>query len=140
MTASKERDEILQAGCVPYRFQDGQLELCLITTRKGRWGFPKGIIDPGETPPETALKEAEEEAGLIGEVDEETIGAYRYRKWGAVLVCTMFLMEVARAEDTWEESWRRREWASPEAARELIDRDELLPFVDAAEERLDRRG
>ncbi len=133
---AKKEDDILQAGCVPYRFRKGQLEICLITTRKGRWGFPKGIIDPGETPVETALKESEEEAGLIGKIEGKSIGSYRYRKWGTGLLCTMFIMKVTVIEDSWDESWRQREWFSPDSAREIIDREELLPFVDAAEERL----
>jgi phosphohistidine phosphatase len=133
--ATKE-DDILQAGCVPYRLREGRLELCLITTRKGRWGFPKGIIDPGETPEETALKESEEEAGLLGVIEGEPIGTYRYRKWGTGLQVTMFIMRVTEAEDHWDESWRQREWFSPESAREIIDRDELIPFVDKTEKRL----
>jgi phosphohistidine phosphatase len=133
---AKKEVDILQAGCVPYRFRNGQLEFCLVTTRKGRWGFPKGIIDPGETPEETALKEAEEEAGLVGKIEGKPIGSYRYRKWGVELLCTMLVMKVTGAEDTWDESWRQREWFSPDAAREIIDRQELLPFVDAAEKSL----
>ena len=133
---SRKETEILQAGCVPYRFREKCLEICLITTRKGRWGFPKGIIDPGETPQETALKESEEEAGLAGKIEGKSIGSYRYRKWGAELLCTMFVMKVTEIEDSWEESWRQREWFSPDAAREIIDRTELLAFVDAAEHRL----
>ena len=135
---AKKEDDILQAGCVPYRFRKEELELCLITTRKGRWGFPKGIIDPGETPQETALKESMEEAGLEGKIVGKPIGSYRYRKWGSDLLCTMFVMKVTGVEDTWDESWRQREWFSPEAAREIIDREELLPFVDAAEKRLQK--
>ncbi len=131
-----KEDDILQAGCVPYRFRKERLEICLITTRKGRWGFPKGIIDPGETPQQTALKESEEEAGILGKIEGKSIGSYRYRKWGAELVVTMFIMKVTQVEDTWDESWRQREWFSPDAAREIIDREELLPFVDATEERL----
>lgn len=135
---AKKENDILQAGCVPYRFRKDELELCLITTRKGRWGFPKGIIDPGETPQETVLKESMEEAGLVGKIVGKSIGSYRYRKWGSDLLCTMFVMKVTRAEETWDESWRQREWFSPEAAREIIDREELLPFVDAAEKRLQK--
>jgi phosphohistidine phosphatase len=131
-----KEDDILQAGCVPCRFRKGQLEICMITTRKGRWGFPKGIIDPGETPEETALKESVEEAGLIGKIQGKSIGSYRYRKWGVELVCTMFIMKVTMIEDSWDEAWRQREWFSPDAAREIIDREELLPFVDVAAERL----
>ncbi len=133
---AKKRDEILQAGCVPYRFRKGRIEICLVTTRKGRWGFPKGIIDPGETPTETATKEAREEAGLVGKIVGKPIGSFRYRKWGVQLHCTMHVMKVSRAEETWDESWRQREWFSFEAAREVIGRQELLPFVDVAEKRL----
>ena len=32
------------------------------------WVFPKGHIDPGEQPPETALRETWEEAGVRGEL------------------------------------------------------------------------
>jgi 8-oxo-dGTP pyrophosphatase MutT (NUDIX family) len=138
-TMSSKEDDILQAGAVPYRMRKGRLELCLITTRKGRWGFPKGIIDPGDTPKQTALKETEEEAGLLGDLTSGPIGSYRYRKWGSSLSVTMYLMEVTRAEKDWDESWRDRQWFSPEAAREIIDRDYLLPLVDAAEERLCKR-
>ncbi len=136
---AKKENEILQAGSVPYRVRKERLEICLITTRKGRWGFPKGIIDPGETPEETALKEAQEEAGLGGKVNGKPIGSYRYRKWGVELVCTMFLLKVTSIEDRWEESWRQREWFSLEAARQVLDREELLSLVDAAETRLSRQ-
>ena len=33
--------------------------------RKGSWDLPKGKIDPGETPEIAALREVEEETGLI---------------------------------------------------------------------------
>lgn len=123
-----------QAGAVPYCFREGRLELCLITNRRGQWGFPKGIIDPGETPEETALKESEEEAGLLGRISKEPLGEYRYRKWGLDLLVTMFLMHVTAVEDEWEEPWRRRGWFSPTAARKIIDRPELLALVDVAEQ------
>ena len=34
------------------------------------WVLPKGHIDPGETPEETAVREVEEEAGVVAEVIE----------------------------------------------------------------------
>ena len=33
------------------------------------WALPKGLIDPGETPAETAVREAEEETGLAARLD-----------------------------------------------------------------------
>ena len=45
------------------------------------WDIPKGGMDPGETPLETALRETCEESGLIfaaGDVEE--LGSFRYRR------------------------------------------------------------
>lgn len=133
---------IQQASAVPYRKRDGRVEFCLITSsRKRRWGFPKGIIDPGETPRETALKEALEEAGLHGRLEGDPLGQYQYRKWGTTLSVTCFLMEVTAAEDNWEEAdVRQRRWRTAEKARKLLDRDPLLELLDAAAERVDGRS
>src|SRR5262245_1798891 len=77
---------IAQACAIPYRLVEGRLEFCLITSiSKGHWGFPKGIIDPGETPMETALKEAHEEAGLSGRIVGPLLGSYSYEKWDTTL-------------------------------------------------------
>lgn len=129
---------ILQASAVPYRKRDGQVEFCLITTSKRkRWGFPKGIIDPGETPRETALKEALEEAGLHGRLKGDPLGHYQYRKWGTLLSVTCFLMEVTAADDDWlEADARGRRWHTAEKARSKIDRDSLVDLLDAAVERI----
>lgn len=128
---------IQQAAAVPYRWHGSRLEFCLITSRKGNWQFPKGIIDPGETPVETAQKEAEEEAGLHGELSGEPLGRYKYAKWGTTLVVTAFLMDVDTADDDWEESaWRDRRWCRPEEARALIRRDAIRALLEEAIARL----
>ena len=62
---------LLQAAALPFRFRNGQLELCLITSiSKGRWGIPKGIIDPGETPEQeedaAARQDTENTAQALG--------------------------------------------------------------------------
>lgn len=36
----------------------------LVFFRRGSWDMPKGKIDPGETPPQAALREVQEETGL----------------------------------------------------------------------------
>lgn len=136
--ASNGHDPILQAAAVPYRMRDDQPEFCLVTSvARGNWIFPKGIIDPGETPEETALKEAAEEAGLHGVIEGKPLGEYDYRKWNARLVVTAMLMRVTAADDEWEESGlRQRCWCGVEKARSKINRGELLQLLDAAVDRL----
>jgi 8-oxo-dGTP pyrophosphatase MutT (NUDIX family) len=41
------------------------------------WALPKGLVDPGETPAETAVREAAEETGLTGRLDVK-LGDVRY--------------------------------------------------------------
>jgi 8-oxo-dGTP pyrophosphatase MutT (NUDIX family) len=41
------------------------------------WALPKGLIDDGERPPETAVREAYEETGVHGVVDRK-LGDVRY--------------------------------------------------------------
>lgn len=140
--SSGERKTIRQACAVPYRLRDGKPEFCLITTaRKKQWSFPKGIVDPGETPVETALKEAWEEAGLHGQIEENSLGRYRYSKWGRQLVVTVYPMQVDSEDEQWpEDEARQRAWCRPQAARSLIRRKALRTLLERALKRIDKNG
>lgn len=127
-----------QAGAVPFRRRGKRLQFCLITSvRAGRWQFPKGFIDPGETAAETALKESLEEAGLHGRIVGEPLGDYQYAKWGSVHSVLVMLMEVTRCDRRWfEDDLRQRRWATPEEARRMLDPPELCELLDTAVQRL----
>jgi 8-oxo-dGTP diphosphatase len=57
---------VTAAGAVPWRINQGKLEVLLIhRPRYDDWSWPKGKIDPGETIPECAVREVEEEIGLV---------------------------------------------------------------------------
>lgn len=105
---------ILQASAVPFRRMQGRVQVCVITTGKsGNWGLPKGIIDPGETPEETALKESAEEAGVLGTIVGAPIGRYQYEKWETDLDVALMMMRVNAWSDDWPEAeWRERRWVS----------------------------
>lgn len=57
------------AGGVAYRIleqdQANQVQVALIATRRhSRWQLPKGTVEAGESPEQTAVREVAEEAGL----------------------------------------------------------------------------
>lgn len=123
-----------QASAVPIRFRGEESEFCLITSSgKRRWCFPKGLIDPGETPLETALKEAKEEAGVIGYIRNPPLGSYEYHKWGRSLSVLVMLLEVHESLDAWEESGvRERRWVKLDQALQLLDQDRGLDYFALA--------
>jgi 8-oxo-dGTP pyrophosphatase MutT (NUDIX family) len=125
------REPIEQSCVVPFRRQGERVEICLITSlEKGRWILPKGIIDPGETLEETALKEALEEAGLHGRIVGEPLGTYEDFKWGTTLHVTVLLMEVTQCDDQWpEDDVRERQWVAATEAAEMLAKKELRPIV-----------
>lgn len=128
-----------QAATVPFRRRsNGTLEFCIITSlRDGRWGFPKGMVDPGDTVQETALKESDEEAGLHGDLVGEPLGEYTYVKHVQPLRVVMYLMEVTRAASTWDESKvRTRRWVSADEVRSMIAHPEQRRLFEVALERL----
>lgn len=127
-----------QACAIPFRRADAVVEFCLITTSgKGTWSFPKGIIDPGETAPETALKESYEEAGLRGAIVGPPLGSFAYRKWETRLEVTVLLMHVTEAAAQWPEAGlRQRRWAELSEARGLLERDALRDLLERAAERI----
>lgn len=131
-------EPIQQASAIPFRRRGDVIEFCLITSINGRrWGFPKGIIEAGDSPETTALQEALEEAGLHGQIVGEPLGTYRYQKWGTDLDVVVYLMEVTQADDAWQEGdLRERVWLLADEAIARLDRDELVATFHAAVDRI----
>lgn len=118
---------VRQAAAIPIR--DG--EVCLVTSRSGRrWVFPKGCVEPGQTPHDAARVEAWEEAGLVGTLRNEPIGTYTYEKYDMEHHVTVFLMWVSSEKSEWpERSVRRREWVPVKTALERIEEPELRSLI-----------
>ena len=80
-----------QSGVIPYRVENGQIQLMVITSRgRKRWIIPKGVIEKDLSPAESAVKEAFEEAGIRGRVSEIPLGEYQYQKWGGTCTVQVF--------------------------------------------------
>lgn len=119
-----------QSGVIPYRKYKGKIEILLITTRKGNWTIPKGIIEDNLSPQESALKESVEEAGVWGIVSNHKLGSYKYKKWGGRCQVLVFLMEVTKVYSKWEEDhFRERIWVSVEKATRMIKKKKLIKLI-----------
>lgn len=121
-----------QSAVIPWRVNDGRLEILVITSSKrNHWVVPKGIHEPGLSAQASAAREAEEEAGVIGDVGEEPLGAYVLEKWGATCDVWVYPMRVTRVipEADWDESHRSRLWVRPDEAAMHLKHDGLKAII-----------
>lgn len=52
------------AGAALFTLVDGEIRWALVKEKSGRYGLPKGQIEPGETTAQAALREIREETGV----------------------------------------------------------------------------
>ncbi len=136
--AKKPESFYRQSGVIPYRFHDARLEILLITSlKRKRWIIPKGIVEPDLTPAQSAAQEAEEEAGISGEVSAEPLGTYKYAKWGGTCHVEVFSMRVTSVLEQWQErGHRERRWFPVDEAaarvREKVLKSMMLQLPERA--------
>lgn len=103
------------------------------------WGFPKGLIDPGQTPEEAAVREVREEGGIKAEI----LGKVGYSKYvytweGEKIfkIVTYFLMKYISGDPSLHD-WEMEDasWFSPDEALKTLSfsQDKTL-FKKALEE------
>lgn len=66
MDAIQKSETKLERSCgaVVFTRKAGLIQFVIIRSLAGRYGFPKGHMEPGETEEQTALREIREEVGL----------------------------------------------------------------------------
>ena len=68
----------VSSGGIIFRKNNDMIEIALVSVKDGKvWCLPKGIVDKGESPEETAVREVSEETGLKGRIIEK-IGETKY--------------------------------------------------------------
>ncbi|XXG81814.1 hypothetical protein AAC387_Pa09g2377 [Persea americana] len=128
-------------GCIPYRMKGGmkqeddddrpctnncldeEMEVLLITSQKGGDAimFPKGGWEKDETKEKAACREAEEEAGVLGTL-EDILGnwSFKSKRYDAMYEGHVFPLKVTKELDRWaEDKVRQRRWVTVAEAREI---------------------
>jgi 8-oxo-dGTP pyrophosphatase MutT (NUDIX family) len=126
-----------QVAALPFRRDaKGKVEVMLITSRDtGRWVIPKGNPIHGLSAPDAAAREAYEEAGVIGRLEDAPIGEYRYVKRLSLgrrrpTRVTVFALAVTTQLDTWAERHQRStRWFSADKAAALVDERDLRTLI-----------
>ncbi|MBZ9938698.1 NUDIX domain-containing protein [Mesorhizobium sp. BR1-1-16] len=119
-------DEAAPRTCcaLPYRIRAPHVEVLLVTTSAGRWVLPKGRMLPSEAPFEAAAREAWEEGGVRGNIDELPYGGFDHEKNGATEHILVYPLAVNDEAARWpESSWRQRRWVTANEVAALVDTD-----------------
>jgi 8-oxo-dGTP pyrophosphatase MutT (NUDIX family) len=114
---------IAQAGGIVFDSVEGQPHILLVTAKRApsHWIFPKGHIEPGETPEETARREVREEAGVDGETIA-LIGPSEFTADKGRIHVDYYLFKLVRVVETTE--GRQIRWCSVQDALNLLTFDD----------------
>lgn len=139
----------VSAGGVAFRWKDSEPEIAIVSVKpKLRWQLPKGIVDPGESPEVTAVREVKEEAGV--ETDRlaliETIEYWyrsvrdgkpvRYHKYVHFYLLQYRSGDVAEHDHEIEEA----RWVHFDEALELLEFKSEREVVEKARQMIEARG
>ncbi len=127
---------VVAAGAVCWREVNGKLKVLLVHREsRADVSLPKGKLDPGETPPETAAREVEEETGLhialgvpLGTI-EYTMGGGREKVvyyWAAEVSDEAFEASSFSPDD----EIAALEWLSLDKARTAVTYDRDRDILD----------
>jgi 8-oxo-dGTP pyrophosphatase MutT (NUDIX family) len=130
---------IKQSGAIVVRFDTAEPEVLLVTSRRspGHWIFPKGHIERGETAEAGALREALEEAGVVGKSIGRA-GVLEHRFLGIKRRIDYFLAELVREAGPPEDG-RKRAWCGYDEALERLSFKDMRKLLRDAWGQLPRR-
>jgi len=110
----------------------------------GRWGFPGGVLELGETVSEGAMRELEEETGVKAEargpltvidtIDRDTEGRVRYHYTLVAVICHWQSGEGVAGDDADEVAWLSR---AEILEQNLPTAPSLIPLLDLAISRME---
>lgn len=130
---------VYAAGAVLWREEKGELRVLLV--HRGRyndWAWPKGKVDPGETLPETAVREVREETGIkvvlgvklpVLKYDLPTGEQKEVHYWAARVTDKA----ASNSKFKPDEEVSEVAWLSPQDARSKFTYTDDIPYLDIVE-------
>lgn len=115
--------------------KNNQLEILLIQDAKNRWTIPKGHVEEGETPRQTAEREIQEETGLQEMKVMDWLGKvnFRYRRTHTLVLMTMHIYLVhgqGKTDELSPEDWLTDiKWLPANDAIEKIAYDDIGKLI-----------
>ncbi len=119
---------IAEAGGVVLRLNHGIPRVLLTTASESPhpWIFPKGHIEPGETPAAAAVREVGEETGIAATAGPR-LGTLQFSHQGHTIHVEMFLLRYSGSGGPGE--GRQIRWCSYEEALALLSFEEAREFL-----------
>lgn len=133
-------------GVVFRRNQNGGLEILMIQDAKNRWTIPKGHIEEGERPEQTAEREIQEETGLKKVKVMDWLGKinFRYRRQNSLVLMTtqIYLVKaLGDTDDIQKEEWMNGiKWFDSHEALETIEYDDIGKLFLIAMKKIRQQG
>jgi 8-oxo-dGTP diphosphatase len=130
------------AGGVLFRCTPDGPRFLLILDAYGKWGFPKGHLDSGESSEAAARREVREETGLDGLILHERLGQidWYFRLRGRLIhkFCDFYLFEAPTGDPTPErdEGISSCRWYPPAEALAVISYKNARRLLERAVRRM----
>jgi 8-oxo-dGTP pyrophosphatase MutT (NUDIX family) len=127
-----------QCAALPYRMAGGLVEVLLVTPRGGDgWIIPKGKVEARLGVPGSAAREAKEEGGVRGKIEQTPFDQYRHGGTDDGPLVAVYLMRVTKELSSWRESHQReRRWVTLDEVPRLVVDPGLARVMRAAAEHL----
>ena len=134
-SALSELPALTQVAALPIRFEDGEAQALLLTSRETkRWVIPKGWPMKGKKNWAAAAQEAKEEAGVIGRTEKRPVGSFLYfKRRGAhfdLVRVDVYVLHYEKRLDAYREKGQREaRWFPLDKAAEEIEETGLTVLL-----------
>ncbi len=120
------------AGGVVYRLAEGEVEYLIVRPKRGQdeWVLPKGHIEPREKPEEAAIREVQEETGVVARI-VAPLKTTEFETNGQLVRVKFFLMRFVSQRSPSE--IREVKWTGRQAALALLTHQQNRELLRRAE-------